>query len=77
VQQELWGLLLAHFGVRQLMAQAAWQQQKDPDELRFVHAVRVITRKLPQAAAIPPERLPAWYQALLVEIGRGRRVSSF
>jgi len=44
--------------------------------LSFVHAVRVIKCKLPQATAIPPERLPAWYQALLVEIGRGRRVSS-
>lgn len=54
VQQELWGLLLAHFAVRQLMAQAAWRQQLDPDRLSFVHAVRVIKRKLPQAAAIPP-----------------------
>ena len=54
VQQELWGLLLAHFAVRQLMAQAAWRQDLDPDRLCFVHAVRVIKRKLPQAAAIPP-----------------------
>jgi len=54
VQQELWGLLLAHFAVRQLMAQAAWRQECDPDRLSFVHAVRVIKRKLPQAAAIPP-----------------------
>jgi hypothetical protein len=54
VQQELWGLLLTHFAVRQLMAQAAWRQALDPDRLSFVHAVRVIKRKLPQAAAIPP-----------------------
>jgi Insertion element 4 transposase N-terminal/Transposase DDE domain len=54
VQQELWGLLLAHFAVRQLMAQAAWQSKRDPDELSFVHAVRVLKRKMPQAAAIPP-----------------------
>jgi IS4 transposase len=54
VQQELWGLLLSHFAVRQLMAQAAWQQELDPDRLSFMHAVRVIKRKLPQAAAIPP-----------------------
>lgn len=54
VKQELWGLLLAHFAVRQLMAQAAWCQELDPDRLSFVHAVRVIKRKLPQAAAIPP-----------------------
>jgi hypothetical protein len=54
VQQELWGLLLAHFAVRQLMAQAAWRQDLDPDRLSFMHAVRVIKRKLPQAAAVPP-----------------------
>ena len=54
VQQELWGLLLAHFAVRQLMAQAAWRRELDPDRLSFMHAVRVIKRKLPQAAAVPP-----------------------
>lgn len=54
VQQELWGLLLAHFAVRQLMAQAAWRQGLDPDRLSFMHAVRVIKRKLPQAAAVSP-----------------------
>lgn len=54
VEQELWGLLLAHFAVRQLMAQAAWERGLDPDRLSFVHAVRVIKRKLPQAAVFPP-----------------------
>ncbi|MCO5101903.1 MAG: IS4 family transposase [Burkholderiaceae bacterium] len=54
VHQELWGLLLAHFAIRQLMAQAAWQRGLDPDRLSFSHAVRVIRRKMPQAAAVPP-----------------------
>ena len=54
VQQELWGLLLAHFAIRQLMAQAAWDRGLDPDRLSFIHAVRVIKRKMPQAAALPP-----------------------
>ena len=54
VEQELWGLLLAHFAVRQLMEQAAWREQLDPDRLSFTHALRVIKRKMPQAAAIPP-----------------------
>ena len=54
VQQELWGLLLAHFAIRQLMTQAAWPRGLDPDRLSFTHAVRVIKRKMPQAAAIPP-----------------------
>ena len=54
VQQELWGLLLAHFAIRQLMTQAAWPRGLDPDRLSFTYAVRVIKRKMPQAAAIPP-----------------------
>lgn len=54
VQQELWGLLLAHFAIRELMAQAAWPRGIDPDRLSFTHAVRVIKRKMPQAAAVPP-----------------------
>jgi hypothetical protein len=54
VQQELWGLLLTHFAVRQLMVQAAWPRGVDPDRLSFTHAVRVIKRKMPQAAAVPP-----------------------
>jgi len=54
VHQELWGLLLAHFAIRQLMAQAAWQRALDPDRLSFTHAVRVVKRKMPQAAAVPP-----------------------
>lgn len=54
VQQEIWGLLMAHFAVRQLMAKAAWQEHLDPDRLSFVHAVRVVKRKLPQAATLSP-----------------------
>lgn len=54
VQQELWGLLLAHFAVRRLMVEAACRHQLDPDRLSFTHAVRVIKRKMPQAAAVPP-----------------------
>ena len=54
VEQELWGLLLAHFAVRQLMEQAAWSQGLDPDRLSFTNALRVIKRKMPQAAALPP-----------------------
>lgn len=54
VLQELWGLLLAHFAVGQSMARAAWSRGLDPDRLSFTNAVRVIKRKMPQAAAFPP-----------------------
>jgi len=54
VSQEFYGLMMAHFAVRGLMHEAAIAVDIDPDELSFVHAVRVIRRKLPIFLAIPP-----------------------
>jgi Insertion element 4 transposase N-terminal/Transposase DDE domain len=54
VRQEFWGLLLAHFAVRGLMHEAALRVGEDPDRLSFLHAVRVVRRKLPLFAALPP-----------------------
>jgi hypothetical protein len=54
VRQEVWGLLLAHFAVRGLMHEAALRADEDPDRLSFLHAVRVVRRKLPLFAALPP-----------------------
>lgn len=54
VRQEFYGLLLAHFAVRGLMHEAALKAREDPDRLSFVHAVRVIRRKLPLYGALPP-----------------------
>jgi transposase IS4-like protein/DDE family transposase len=54
VRQEFWGLLLAHFAVRGLMHEAALREGEDPDRLSFLHAVRVVRRKLPQFAALSP-----------------------
>jgi len=54
VRQEFWGLLLAHFAVRGLMHEAALRAGEDPDRLSFLHAVRVVRRKLPLFAAVPP-----------------------
>jgi len=54
VRQEFYGLLLAHFAIRNLMHEAALKGGEDPDRLSFVHAVRVIRRKLSLYGAIPP-----------------------
>ena len=54
VRQEFWGLLLAHFAIRDLMHEAAAKSEQDPDRLSYVHAVRVVRRKLAIAVAIPP-----------------------
>ena len=54
VAQELYGLFLAHSAVRGLMHEAALGADIDPDTVSFVHAVRVIRRKLPRYVAFPP-----------------------
>jgi len=54
VMQEFYGLLMAHFAVRGLMHEAALRAQEDPDRLSFIHAVRVVRRKLSTSHAIPP-----------------------
>jgi hypothetical protein len=54
VRQEFHGLLMAHFAIRGLMHEAALKAQEDPDRLSFLHAVRVVRRKLPAFGAIPP-----------------------
>jgi hypothetical protein len=54
VRQEFYGLMMAHFAIRGLMHEAALKAGEDPDRLSFVHAVRVIRRKLPGFHTIPP-----------------------
>lgn len=54
VRQEFYGLLMTHFAVRGLMHEAALKADEDPDRLSFVHAVRVVRRKLPQFVVTPP-----------------------
>jgi hypothetical protein len=62
VRQEFWGLLLAHFAVRGLMHEAALRADEDPDRLSFLHAVRVVRRKLPLGPAAGAFRR-AWAHA--------------
>lgn len=54
VKQEFYGFMMAHFAIRGLMHEAALKADTDPDRLSFLHAVRVIRRKLPVFGAIPP-----------------------
>ncbi len=54
VRQEFYGLMMAHFAIRSLIHEAALKADEDPDQLSFLHAVRVVRRRLPTAVAIPP-----------------------
>ena len=53
VRQEVDGLMLAYYAVRRLIYAAACQADEDPDRLSFVHAVRVIRRRIQNAGASP------------------------
>ena len=61
VEQEFWGLLMAHYAIRGLMHEAALKADEDPDRLSFLHSVRVVQRRMARFAAIPPsaEKNPA------------------
>ena len=54
VKQEFYGLIMAHFAVRGLMHEAALKADEDPDRLSFLHAVRVVRRKIARFASISP-----------------------
>lgn len=54
VRQEFYGLMMAHYAIRGLMHEAALKADVDPDTLSYLHAVRVVRRKLPSFVSIPP-----------------------
>lgn len=61
VRQDFYGLLLAHFGVRALMHEAAVEKEIDATDLSFVHALRTVGRYLPLYVSFFPshqETLP-------------------
>lgn len=51
VEQEVYGLLLVHLALRHLIYEASRQTGCDPDQVSFLHAVRVVRRHLPFHAA--------------------------
>ena len=57
-EQELYGLLLAHFALRRLIHDASRHAGCDPHTLSFVHTVRIVRRHLPFHAAFSPSPAP-------------------
>ncbi len=56
VEQEIWGLLLTHYGIRHLMREAADQAELDPDRMSFIRALRVVRRQVSGQAAFSPSK---------------------
>jgi hypothetical protein len=59
VEQEIWGLLLTHYGIRHLMREAADQADLDPDRLSFIRSLRVIRRQVSSQAGFSPSTTPS------------------
>jgi hypothetical protein len=72
VLQELYGLLLLHYGIRSLMAQAAEQEHLDPDRLSFRDAVVLVEQSLAEFAQTAPEQRERLRQRLLDDIASHR-----
>jgi len=53
-RQEVWGLLLAHYAIRALMAEAAHSAGIDPDRLSFIRSVNVVRRQVTDQVAFSP-----------------------
>lgn len=71
VYQEVYALLLAHFLVRTLMAQAAARQQLDPDRLSFSHALRLVNDAFPLFQVFERRCYPHLWQQLLADVADG------
>lgn len=54
VRQEFYGLMMAHYAIRGLMHEAALKAGTDPDQLSFLHAVRVVRRRLAHFVSVSP-----------------------
>jgi hypothetical protein len=72
VLQELYGLLIAHYAVRALMAEAAATAALAPTRLSFVHAVELIRVALDDFQLVTPVQHDLLYQRLLHDLAACR-----
>lgn len=55
VKQEFWGMILAHYLVRKMMAQAALDKGRDPDELSYEGSIEIIkSTQTGPVLSVPP-----------------------
>ena len=54
IEHEMWGILLAHYAIRELMCRAADEAGHDPDRVSFIRAVRAVRRLIDGPAAFSP-----------------------
>lgn len=71
VVQEIYGLLLGHFVIRQLMCEAADLADCAPRELSFVNTLKILRCRMPEVPHSEP-LLSRWYNNLLLEVSYER-----
>ena len=77
VQQEFYGLMMAHFAIRGLMHEAALKADEDPDRLSLSHAVPCDTSQTPLFSLLfPPEEIAMSHDRVVEDILEERVVSS-
>jgi hypothetical protein len=54
VEQEVWGILLVHWAIRELMHTAALDADLDPDRTSFIRTLRLARRTVTEQAAFSP-----------------------
>jgi hypothetical protein len=54
VIQEIYGIFMAHYAIKSVMHDAALETDIDPDDLSFIHSVRVVRRSIISSGAFPP-----------------------
>lgn len=54
VEQEIWGLMLLHWTLRDLMHEAALAHARDPDTISFVRTVRLVKLKMAKDESFSP-----------------------
>jgi len=72
VLQELYGLLLAHFAIRQAMAEAAAEVGWDPRRLSFIAAARLVSAAVVEFQLVREDQRPQLHARLLAELRRHR-----
>lgn len=68
VLQELYGLVLAHYAIRVLMATSAAQAGLDPDRLSFTHALHVLEDALVLLPLVPSSARACCWQQVLADL---------
>jgi hypothetical protein len=54
VIQEIYGIFMSHYAIKSVMHDAALETDIDPDDLSFIHSVRVVRRSIISSGAFPP-----------------------